>query len=66
MSDDVFAKMATGMAGRFWSLVDGEPKDPDFHGFIRRDDDGYWVVNLRAGGQLLTTQTSRAASQTRW
>jgi hypothetical protein len=49
MSDDVFAKMATGMAGRFWSLVDGEPKDPDFHGFIRRDDDGYWVVELEGG-----------------
>ena len=46
MSDDVFEKMATGMTGRFWPLVDGEPAEPDFHGFIRRDDDGYWLVEL--------------------
>jgi hypothetical protein len=45
MSDEVFEKMATGMTGRFWPL-EGEPTEPDFHGFIRRDDDGYWLVEL--------------------
>jgi hypothetical protein len=45
MSDEVFEKMATGTTGRFWPL-EGEPAEPDFHGFIRRDDDGYWLVEL--------------------
>jgi hypothetical protein len=52
MSDDVFEKMAIGMTGRFWPLVDGEPAEPDFHGFIRRDDNGYWLVELERPSRL--------------
>jgi len=38
--------MAVGMIGRFWPLVDGRPQVPVMHGAVRRDEDGYWVVDV--------------------
>ena len=48
MSDDykVFDLVAAGMNGLFWPLVDGKPEMPGIHGSVRRDDEGYWQVDL--------------------
>jgi hypothetical protein len=46
VSDDIFETMAVGMIGRFWPLVDGQPQVPVMHGAVRRDEDGYWVVDV--------------------
>jgi hypothetical protein len=44
--NEIFATMAAGAAGRFWPVVDGVPEPPEMHGAIRRDRDGYWVVDV--------------------
>jgi hypothetical protein len=46
VSDDIFETMAVGIIGRFWPLVDGRPQVPVMHGAVRRDEDGYWVVDV--------------------
>lgn len=46
MSKDVLAPMASGMIGRFWPVVDGKLEMPAIHGAVRRDDEGYWQVDL--------------------
>jgi hypothetical protein len=46
MRDEIFHEMAAGMIGRFWPLIAGVPEQPGIHGAIRRDEEGYWVVDL--------------------
>jgi hypothetical protein len=46
MSDDILETMAAGMTGRFWWLLDGVPQQPFTSGHIRRDEYGYWVVEV--------------------
>jgi hypothetical protein len=46
MSDDILEVMAAGMTGRFWWLLDGIPQQPHTNGHIRRDEAGYWVVEV--------------------
>lgn len=46
MSDDILETIAAGMTGRFWWLVEGVPKQPHTNGHMRRDEAGYWVVEV--------------------
>jgi hypothetical protein len=47
VSKDVLEEIALGMLGRFWPLAaDGKREEPSTYGFIRRDDDGLWLVDL--------------------
>lgn len=46
MSYDLLEDIAAGMLGRFWWLLDGAPQRPETMGYIRRDEDGFWVVEV--------------------
>jgi hypothetical protein len=53
LSDDIFETMAVGMIGRFWPLIDGRPQVPVMHGAVRRDEDGYWVLDVATVAKLV-------------
>jgi len=44
----IFELLAPGAIGRFWPLVDGVPEPPEMQGALRRDDEGYWVIDVEA------------------
>ena len=46
--EDPVEPIANGMLGRFWALVDGQPVEPSSYGFVRRDDDGFWQVDVQS------------------
>lgn len=53
LTTDALEIIAPGSIGIFWRLVDGKPALPQIHGAVRRDDEGYWVVDLEGSDLAL-------------